>query len=82
MGGLIVKSSRPVKRAQNAGSACPSDPPTLTGNSLATRPVRGSVYIATPLSVASPSAGVKRPVAMPVRKRLSGSSTSTPITES
>ena len=44
--------------------------------------LRGSVSIATPLSVASPSAGVNLPVAMPVRNRLSGSSTSTPITES
>ena len=41
-----------------------------------------SVSIATTLRVASPSAGVKRFCAMPVRKRLSGSSGSTPITES
>src|SRR5690606_14287826 len=70
------------RAGQKSGTACASVPPSLSGATLTASPVASSVSIITPHSVASPSAGVNRPCGIPVRNRFSGSSASTPMTES
>ena len=69
-------------QAQNPGVAGSSLPPTRTGATRSASPVASSVSTATPLSVATPAAGSKRPDGMPVVKRRSGSSFCMPMTES
>ena len=67
---------------QNPGSVGSSLPPIRTGAIRSASPVASSVSTATPLSVATPSAGSNRPEGMPVVKRRSGSSFCMPMIES
>ena len=68
--------------AQNPGTAAQACRRPAPARSAARSPVASSVSTATPLSVATPSAGSKRPEGMPVVKRCSGSSFCMPMIES
>src|SRR5260370_20133207 len=67
---------------QNPGSVGSSLPPIRAGAIPFASPAASSVSTATPLSVAAPCAGSKRPDGMPVTKRRSGSSFCMPMIES
>jgi len=78
----VVQSIEGHRQTQNPGTAGSSLPPARTGATRSARPVESSVSTATPLSVATPAAGSKRPEGMPVVKRRSGSSFCMPMMES
>ncbi|MGY4457562.1 hypothetical protein ACVWYI_001522 [Bradyrhizobium sp. LB13.1] len=68
--------------SQNFGVVGSSLPPARTGAIRSARPVASSVSTATPLSVAAPAAGSKRPDGIPEVNLRNGSSFCMPMMES